>query len=342
MNDELVWTDAGRAALDEELADRTLRAASEGELRAKIAAVTKRFAPCWRRGAEKSDETGRAGIELACGAWDVARLDAADAAKIASLVGARSDDDGGAFAELLVRARGVRFAMEALVEAWSLVTDYDDPDWPKSEARLAIRLRAIGPESSSAQDASVSHGKGDLATYLSERVRVGTDEERVEASAAARALWTETPMHARAPLAYASRDRALVEEIMRDLLDDKTPSHPHFAMRVLPALVRDEALVRALRDDDALPFTWAWLADLGAAALPHYEALIDQRKTGKWLRARMIEQLVNVRGPRAAAVLARYASKADSKKAVRAYFQRWPELAPPGLGAVKASPKKRI
>ena len=43
-------------------------------------------------------------------------------------------------------------------------------------------------------------------------------------------------------------------------------------------------------------------------------------------RARLAEQIVNIRGPRAAAMLAVYAEKAPVAKIVRDYFARYPEL----------------
>ena len=99
MTDVLEWTDAGREALARE-ARKTLRDASDDSLHAKIATVVERFAPCWQRGKVESDDIGKAGIDVACGAWDVGTLSVSDAAAIASLLGARSDDDEGAFTDI--------------------------------------------------------------------------------------------------------------------------------------------------------------------------------------------------------------------------------------------------
>ena len=65
---------------------------------------------------------------------------------------------------------------------------------------------------------------------------------------------------------------------------------------------------------------------MGTLALPFYEDAIAKRRTGKHQRERMVEHIVNVRGPTAAAILARLAGKAPFKKVVRAYFERHPDL----------------
>jgi hypothetical protein len=328
--DVMAWTETGRAALDEETQGRARarRDVDERQLRADVGVVIARFGPCWERGSPKSDDAGREAVAFALGAWDVAleRATVEQLAGMASLLGARSDDDAGAFTELVVRRRGFAGALRMLVRMWSLCTNYDDPDWPDSEKRLAIWLRAMGADDSSAQDCSVSHAKGDVAYNLAAWHRAATDAERADASAALAELWPGTPLHARAPVAVACRDQEHAEEIASDLFAGKTTSHPHFAWDALPVLIRDPALIDKLHADGHLPFSYAWLDALGVSALPYYDAAIDKRSTGKYQRERMVAQLLNVRGPRAAAILSRFADKAPFKKPIREYFARHPEL----------------
>jgi hypothetical protein len=328
--DVLDWTDAGRAALVQEAqhGPKSLRGASEDELRARVAGVVSRFVPCWDRGLAKGDDVGRAAVALASGGWEQALGTATgeQLAGIASLLGARGDDDGEAFVELAVRKRGITTTLGMLVAMWSMATGYHDPDWPRSEERLAIWLKSMGPDSSSAQDASVSYAKGDAARYLAARYRDSDARAQRDATSALEALWAGTPIHARAPLALACCNLARAEEIAGDLLDDKAESYPHFAWQTLPALLRDEELLARLHEDGRLPFTWTWFSEMGALALPYYADAIAKRSTGKHQRERMVEQLVNLRGPRAAVILARLAGKAPLKKQVRAYFERHPDL----------------
>jgi len=328
--DVVAWTEEGRVALAKELSCRglSLRGADEGDLRRTVTALVRRFGPCWQRGGASSDDVGRAAVAFACGEWEQA-LGAAtveEVAGMASLLGARSDDDGGAFTEIVLRRRGIGFALGMLASMWSLVTNYSDPDWPHSEERLAIWLKAISPDHSSSQDTSVSHGKGDVAYFLAARHRDSTDEARAEAVRAASELWAETPMHTRPALACAVEDVDLAEEIASDLFAGKTTSHPSFGWQCLPTLIRSRSLLDRLHADGHFPFTYRGLDALGAAALPYYDDALGKRATGSFLRERMIEQLVNVRGPVTASILARFADKAPLKKGVRAYFARYPEL----------------
>jgi hypothetical protein len=328
MTDVLDWTDAGRAALATELAraPRSLHAATDAELRAAVDAVVARFGPCWERGAAASDVVGRAAIAFACGDWRVDGITIDQAAGMASLLGARSDDDAGAFAELVMRARGIEVGLRVLVAMWSLVTDYDDPDYP-DEARLAIRLGVLPADSSAAEDASVSHGKGDMAEYLGARHRASTASDQAHATRAAHAMLPMTPAHARAPLAVAVQDRALATSILRELFaNPKRAVTPHYAWRTLPSLVRDRDLLEQLAATDHLPFTFAWLEALGPQVIPLYATAIGKRTTSAHQRKTMIQQLVNIHGPGAAAILARYAGTAPYRPLIRAYFARHPEL----------------
>jgi len=327
------WTEAGRTALLAEASHgpRSLREVSDAELRAKVAGVVSRYLPAWERGLAKGDDVGHAAVTLLSGDWESALAIETDPqlAGVASLLGAWSSADTTAFVELALRGRGIASALAMLVAMWSLKTSYDNPDWPESEARLAIWLKAIEPDSpsSSAQDASVSYAKGDAARYLAARYRDSDAETQRAAASALEAMWATTPMHARAPLALACCNRARAEEIARDLLSGKTQSSPHFAWQTLPALVRDEGLLpHLLHKRGDLPLKWTWFAEVGALALSFYEESLPKRTTSKQQRELMVEQLVNLRGPRVAALLAPLAGKAAFKKQVRAYFERHPDL----------------
>lgn len=333
--DAIAWTDAGRAALAAEQR-ATRRADPDAALEATIAAVVARYAPAWERGLAASDDVGRAAIARARAGWDLATMTPVDAAAIASLLGARGDGDARAFAELALRRRGAPFAIAMVIAMWDLATDYQDPDWPRSEARLAVRLRVLAPDDAARQDASVSYAKAEVAAYLGARQREAADPALVDA---ARVAWAAAPRHARAPIAVAADDRALAETILRDHLT--AGEWPFFAAQHLPPLVRDPALIAQLAARDALPFSYRWLDALGVAALPYYAAGIAARKTGKWSRQRLLAQLADVVvGPDTAAILAPYRDKADYRAPVRAYFARHPELAPAQKAKAKAKAKK--
>ena len=129
---------------------------------------------------------------------------------------------------------------------------------------------------------------------------------------------------------------AVVELV--DELERQPQIAAHYAWRTLPRVLRDvPRLERMLAVRQALP-SLQILDNLGAeAALPLYDAQLRSRIPNT-LRIRLVEQLVNVRGPRTAQMLARYAEKAPFTKAVRAYFARYPEL----LAGVIAAPEADV
>ncbi len=327
MNDELAWTEAGRSALaDEETWGlRPAWGRDDAALRAHVAATIARFAPAWERGRDSSDEVGREVIARAL-AWnpeDAVPSTIEDAAAITTLLGARSDGAVEELVELLVRHAGAPFVIRTIAAMWRLRTDYDDPG---DESELAIRVLASPLDGSSAQDASVSHAKGTAASYLRATLARSTDEARARAAATVDDVWDDTPLEIRAPLAVAAGTTARIEDIARDLLDGKTSSHPHFGLRTLPQLVRDLALLDRLHERGGVRLGHTLLDRLGIAVLPLYERTLAAKSTSKYQRLELLTQLGNVRGSRAARMIAPFAEKGEYAKAARAYFERYPEL----------------
>ena len=338
MADVVEWTPEGLAALANEHTHGvpSHRDDDRGSLRAKVDASLARYAPCWDRGLAKNDsegrpradEHGRAAVAHAktwIGATPT-KLSIVDAAGVLSLVGARGDGHATQLAELLLRDHGIAFMVRVLVQMWSMATNYHDPDWPKSEENLAIWLFGVsdtGSDPSWVNDSSVSHAKGTLAGYLAKRA--SSDAERAELLAAVDVAWADAPLFARPALAVAADDRDLAERAAREIFAATPPWYPHYARHNLPNLIGDRALLDRLGFiEDARP-RLRFLESMGIAALPIYEAMYTS-KISKYQREHLTKQLVNIRGPRTATLLAPYAEKAPFAAEIRAYFARAPEL----------------
>jgi hypothetical protein len=365
MTDVLDWTPEGRKALADEYtwARESLRDVDRAKLRAKLDASLARFVHCWDlglvasngEGKPRADERGRAAVEHAK-AWighTPSKVSVAEAASALSLLGARSDSHDAALAEMLLRDHGYAFMVRVLVEMWSMATNYHDPDWPKSEERLAIWLFGIseGADPSWVNDSSVSHGKGNLAAYLASRMRIAprddvrddsddagegggptegdadreVEAERAELRAAIDAAWADAPLFARPALAIAADDRGLAERAMREIFDASPPWYPHYARNNLPSLIGDRTLLDKLGFIKGGRAGMRWLERMGIEALPIYEAMYSSKIT-KRQREQLTKQLVNIRGPVVAKLLAPYAEKAPFVADIRAYFTRAPEL----------------
>jgi hypothetical protein len=344
MTDVLDWTPEGRKALADEYtwARESLRDVDRAKLRAKLDASLARFVHCWDlglvasngEGKPRADERGRAAVEHAK-AWighTPSKVSVAEAASALSLLGARSDSHDAALAEMLLRDHGYAFMVRVLVEMWSMATNYHDPDWPKSEERLAIWLFGIseGADPSWVNDSSVSHGKGNLAAYLASRTLIAprdstVETERAELRAAVDAAWTGAPLFARPALAIAADDRGLAERAMREIYDASPPWYPHYARNNLPSLIGDRTLLDKLGFIKGGRAGMRWLERMGVEALPIYEAMYTSKIT-KRQREQLTKQLVNIRGPVVAKLLAPYAEKAPFVADIRAYFTRAPEL----------------
>lgn len=347
QTDEVVWTDEARAELAEEhtWGIALCTGDSTDKLRERIEVSLERFRPCWERGLAKSDDLGSSLIQHALTAWangaTPATLSVDEAAGVASLLGARSEDHDAPMIELLIRHHGLSFVVRVLVRAWSLVTGYDDPDWPKHENRLAIYLRAIDDSSSSVNDTSVSHGKGRMADYLGKRHRTGTAAERAELESAVADALPSAPLWARPALARAAQSTTLAEQVAREILDAK-PSWPqHYADGTLPILIGDlELLHRFGYFQKNGNISLRLLERHGIALLPILAARCAA-KPGPYARKRLAEALVHIRGPQAAALLAQFAGKAPVKAMVKAYFERYPELAPTTTAAPRKPPARK-
>jgi hypothetical protein len=328
VTDEVVWTDAGRAELAREYTwtGPLLRDAPVAELKERLATSLARFRPCWQRGLATSDDTGRPLIELALTDFAITKLTVEQAAGISSLLGARSENHDSPFIELLMRERGLAFVVRVAAAAWSLVTDYDDPDWPENEKRLAISLRAIDGESSSANDTSVSHGKGQLADYLGKVHHTATKAQRKEIEATVDEIWDDVPLYARPALALAAQSSERATEIVDTLLAAKRNWHPHFAFKHLALFIDDPKLLDAIDFTKNGMITLRWLERRGVRLLP----MLAKRcaKAPPHMRARLMEVLANIRGTTAANLVAGFIGKKDVKAQVTAYFERYPDLAP--------------
>ncbi len=333
VTDEVVWTDEGRAALAKEhtWGVPSFRASTVAALHAIVDEALARYRPCWKRGLAKCDGTGRALVEWAL-TWQPGQAATVEeAAGLASLLGARSGPyPDCALLELLRREHGAGFAVRVAVAAWSLCSDYDDPDYPKSETRLAIRLKAMDGGSSSANDTSVSHAKGHLAEYLGRVHREGSDDDRAQLTAGATAEYDAAPRHARPALAVAAQSRELAERFAAELREHGMPWYPHFASEHIPLLTTDPVVLEQFRFINDGRVTLRYLEQHGLALLPILERKCEG-KQGPYARQQLTDVLVNVRGPIAARLLAAFAGKTPVAKQVRAYFERYPELAPADL-----------
>lgn len=347
MVDVVEWTAEGRDALAQEYmrGAQSLRDCERAVLRAQLDASLARFLPCWERGlaatnrdgALRADEHGRAAVAHAK-AWVGATpttIGVAEAAGALSLLGARSDRHDASLAELLLRDHGYGFMVDVLVAMWSMATSYDDPDFPASEARLAIWLFGIVEgvsDPSWVNDASVSHGKGNLAGYLAARAR-SASAERAELVTAVSSAWARAPLFARPALAVAADDRELAERALREIYAANPSWYPHYARNELPNLIGDRTLLdRTGFIEEARP-RWRFLERQGIAALPIYEAMYAT-KLSRYQREHLTKHLVNIRGPRVAVLLAPHAEKAPLAADIRAYFARSPEL----LAQLRADP----
>jgi hypothetical protein len=324
VTDVLEWTDEGRAALAS-YREKSLRDVPEAELRARIAAVVERWAPCWQRGAKdpNCDEAGREAIVLARTFTGSTELAIDTAARVLSLLGSRREGDVGAYTELLLRAKGYERVFRVLVAMWEYKTDSNRPIWFQ-DSELAIWLRRLEPDDKYAQDASVSFAKGDVARYLHARMR---EEDRAEVDKALDEVWPTAPLEARVALALAADSAERAAEITRDLLAKKTSSYPHFGWECLPYVVRDIELVGRIPYIE-LRVSLLFLAVHGAAALPFYEKALASERNGVPQRARLLGELMNVRGPKTAKLFSAFAKKRPHGKTVKAYFARYRELRP--------------
>lgn len=324
--DEVVWTEDGVKALAADAARFTTplrRTVNREALLKDLDSIHRRFLPAWQRGLERADQNGRAAVAFLAENWTPAGFSRAmtvdEAAGAGSLLGARGSggEEFDAFPELVLRDHGWHFALQVLARMWSQETNYKDPDWPSSEARLAVWLTAIADDDRSVYDASVSYGKAKFALYL----QCVALAEKPEVQTALNAVWATAPIHARPALVAACADSARAATTL-----EAVPRHSgSFPTRSLAPLVRDPALLVSLIEGEQTRLDVTFIDRLGLAALPLYQRALQQRM-GAPQRLALLVDLTNFRGPTAASLLAPFAEKAPYTQCVRQYFARAPEL----------------
>lgn len=326
MTEEVRWTPAGRAALAAPGGD-LFRDATDAALRTRVFAAARAQAAAWKRGAAKADDEGRAAASVAAATLAAGKLPARpsidDAARLLSLVGASGSEHVGPLGELVIRARGLPFAIAVAARMWSHRSASDNPDWPRSTRRAAVYIRAIDDDDDHVHDASCSYSKAAFTRYLERRYRTGTAAERAAMRKGVTAIWKTTTPHARPALAYATRDPQRAKQSARELIHAGESPWPYFAWDHLPYVLTDAELVaRLLRDR---PLSVELIANLGTAAWPLYEARIGSRMDSR-SRAGVLAELANFYGPRTALPIAEYEDTAECAPVVRDYFTRYPEL----------------
>lgn len=327
MAEHLHWTAAGEAALAAELAPvATLHDVTDAELRARLATSIKRFKPAWKRGLVHADDEGVLAQRRALGKLDDAELERLDEASIAgmlSLFGAYESGDLAPAFELVIRKRGVRFAVRVLARMWSQRSRYTNPTWPKSEAELAVWVTAVEDDDDHVHDTSVSYSKGSATLYLRSTFQRATFSKRKEMKQTVATIWKDVAPHVRPALAVVTRDPVLAKRSAEELVHAGESPYPYFAWNHLPHLITDAKLAIALLRDHAP--SYAFLANLGAAALPVYRERIGS-SIDRRTRAALLAQLANLRGPEVARILAEYEDTAEYAPVVRAYFAAHPDL----------------
>lgn len=328
MTDEIVWTTSGRAALAAVGAYLPTCAEPTPELIAKVATMATKYAPSWERGEAKSDDVGAPLIAYARKTWGKGKAPkkpstVEELAGMATLFGANGSAEVAPYTELVVRERGFAVALEMLAAMWSMASDVSNYDKPKIRA---VSIVAMSPSDGSAGDASVSYGKSAVADYLARAHRSLDDKKRAAVAVAMAKLWPATRRHAKPTLVVATQDRARAAEIARELIaaseTEDAPYH-HYAWQHLPYLVEDVELLAEMPGKFGVSLHM--LDTLGIAALPLYEREIASH-IDKHARARLLGDLVNVRGPRTAKLIAEYAANKPYADQVRAYFTTYPEL----------------
>lgn len=327
--DVVVWTEDGRTRLarDNQWGVFHHTADDDATLRRLVTVGVERLRPMWHRGLtgpEGSDAEGCAAVAFASDALAAGELpdDASveQAAWAASMLGGYGDMMGP-LAEQIVRRRGGRFAIEVLVRMWWQVTKYVQPTSLHRDDDLAMRLRTVAAEDSSRDVAVSSLGKAQFARYLLRSYRSGSATLRADMLAAVDAMWTTAPSHALAPLAVAISDPIRGAEAGRRVLAERR-ARASFAAADLPFLLEDSGLAhRLLKQWYAFP-DLRLIENLGAGALPIYDAKLTEADGG----GELLVQLYNLRGPRTARIVARYAEQRPDSIVVHNYFADSPEL----------------
>jgi len=206
---------------------------------------------------------------------------------------------------------------------WSHVSESHNPDWPNSNRRRAIYIKAIDDDADSVHDASCSYSKAAFTRYLQKRHRAGTAAERKQMKQGVDAIWKTTTPHARPALAVATRDPKRAKQSALELIHAGESPWPYFAWHELPYILTDAELALAKLGEGRL--SPRLIENLGAAVWPLYAQRIAGRIDGD-TRARLLGELANFYGPRTALLLAEYEDTKACAPIVRAYFTSYPEL----------------
>ncbi len=337
--DVVVWTEDGLSRLARANQWGVFHHGTDDDetLRRLVTVGVERLRPMWLRGLsgpESSDAEGCAAVAFASDALTAGELpdDASveQAAWAASLLGGYGDMMGP-LAEQIVRRRGGRFAIEVLIRMWwQVTTDAKPPGFTSGEDSVQIRLRTMVPDDRS-RNHGYSQGKAQFARYLLRSYRSGRATLRADMLAAVEAAWPTAASQLLAPLAVAISDPVRGADAAIRLLADRRRVHVGFAAWTLPFLLEDPPLVRKLLSHGHANPDLRLLENLGTRALPIYDACLER---GHGIRE-LIVQLYNVRGPRTARIVARYAEQRPDSVIVQNYFADSPEL----LIALRRDPK---
>jgi hypothetical protein len=317
--EEVDWTELGRAELEHERDGTLPRWPPKSALEPAVAKLVKRFAPAWKKGLPKCDAANRRLVERAIAWKPSAKWSPELAATILSVMSYATDEDVSPVCELVAR-EGFEFALVALVHLWSQNVDYTG----NTEKSRSVWLTSPAPDHPHIMYASPSSIKSRFGAYLARVHRSAPKAECARMTKAARKLWKSAPRYAKAPIAVAVNDPELAAEIARELLANDRP-HAFYAWEELAWVLTDAALVEQVLAKGHGELGYCVIANLGAAAFRLYE----RRITGsldKHTRGRLLAQLSNLRGPRAAKIMAEYSDTKLFAPTVRAYFAAHPDL----------------
>lgn len=327
--DVVVWTEDGLSRLARANQWGVFHHGTDDEetLRRLVTVGVERLRPTWLRGltwSEPSDAEGCAAVAFASEALTAGALpdDATveQAAWAASLLGGYGDVMGP-LAEQIVRRRGGRFAVEVLVRMWWQDTRYFQAgNWPR-EDDLVIRLRTVAADDLERNVIGYSLGKGRFACYLLRSYRSGGHALRADMVTAVDAMWPTAPSQALAPLAIAVSDPVRGTDAAHQVLADKRV-RVGFAASHLPFLLDDAGLVRRLMKHAYASPDLRLIENLGTRALPIYDAALPENDAS----GELLVHLYNVRGPRTARIVARFAEQRPNSVIVHNYFADSPEL----------------
>ena len=317
--DELRWTPEGEAALAQAARGYFPVVEARGAplaaiVATKCAVYAKRVA---RAVAKSKGDALTAKTAKLLAAWTPKTKPTVEsAALIATALGACAEDaDIAPFLAYILETRGAAFSVAVLVAMWRVASNHHESS--------GVSLRAAQLDTTSAHDASVSYGKGDIVQFLRDAGR-RDPQLRAQLAAAVDAVYPDAPLAAKAPLACAIDDAARAAALAKELLK-QTAIYPHWSWHSLPQIVTDVALAKKLYKKLELR---PWIADfgrLGVRALELYAQAFDGTLDGA-TRERMLVELANVHGPRTARIMAAQVTNRRHAATTKSYLVKYPEL----------------